>query len=354
MIQKEILEQHLDKVIGKVINDHTPGMALLISQNDDVLIRKAYGMADLEKKIPVTMETQFAIASNTKQFTCMAVMVLKEQGLLDYDETIDRFFPDFPDYCKNITIRHLMNHQSGLPDYTESEEWLNHGASADFLADEMESHIKSMGDLHFTPGTKFAYCNSGYILLGRIVEQLSGMKFGAFLQKNILAPAAMVHACAPDDASPLHRAVHLAEGYTLQEDGSFLKEPYDMALVGYADGNIQAAADDMLAWHRFLYNGDAETLISKESLREAFTTQIPTEDPALKYGFGFIKSCENGRREIWHGGGTLGFTSRCSRYIDDQISIIMLTNLMGLPKHALYNDIAAEVFALLKEDSQGK
>ncbi len=354
MIQKDILEKRLDKVIGKVVSDQTPGLALIISQNNDVLIRKAYGMADLEKKIPVTMETQFAIASNTKQFTCMAIMMLKEQGLLDYDETIDRFFPDFPDYCKNITIRHLMNHQSGLPDYTESEEWLNHGDSADFLPDEMEAHIKTLGDLHFAPGSKFAYCNSGYVLLGRIVEQLSSMKFGAFLEEKILAPAAMTHACAPDDAKICSRAPHLAQGYTLQEDGTYLKEIYDMALVGYADGNIQATADDILAWHRFLYSDSAETLVAKETLSEAFTQQIPTDDPALKYGFGLIKSCENGHREIWHGGGTLGFTSRCSRYVDDEISIIMLTNLLGLPKYALYNEIAAEVFALLKEDSREK
>lgn len=354
MIHKNILEQRLDKVICKVCSGQTPGMALLISQNDDVLLRKAYGMADLEKKIPVTMETQFAIASNTKQFTCMAVMMLKEQGLLDYDETINRFFPDFPDYCKNITVRHLMNHQSGLPDYTESEEWLNHGTSADFLAEEMEARIRTLGDLRFAPGSKFAYCNSGYVLLGRIVEKLSGMKFGAFLEKKILAPAGMARACAPDDADAKHRGTHLAQGYTLQEDGTYLKEPYDMALIGYADGNIQATADDMLAWHRFLYEDHAAALISKETLDEAFAQQVTTDDPALKYGFGLIKSCENGRREIWHGGGTLGFTSRCSRYVDDRISIIMLTNLLGLPKYALYNDIAAEVFALLKEDSQSK
>ena len=345
MINKTLLEERLDQIISPVIHSRTPGMALIISRGEEILIRKTYGMADLQKNIPVTLDHQFAIASNTKQFTCMAIMMLKEQGLLDYDEPIAKFFPDFPDYRHQITIRHLMNHQSGIPDYTEAPDWLTEHRET--LPADMLEFIKSLGDLNFAPGERFSYCNSGYVMLGSIVSQLTGMPFGTFLEQNILAPAGMAHACAPDSAS--RRAPHLAEGYNLEEDGSYVKQPYDMALVGYADGNIQATADDMLAWHHYLYGG-AQKLVKPETLAEALAEQCETDMEDCAYGFGLIKSENKGCREIWHGGGTMGFSSRCSRYIDEDLSIIMLTNVLGLPKYELYHKIAAEVFAVLDEE----
>lgn len=113
------LEKRLDKVISEDMNDNTPGMALLITKGDDILIRKAYGLADMETGQKVKPEDGFVIASNTKQFTCIAIMMLKEQGLLDYDEPVERFFPDFPDYVKRVTVRNLMTHVSGIKEYFE-------------------------------------------------------------------------------------------------------------------------------------------------------------------------------------------------------------------------------------------
>ncbi len=347
MIDKTALEKRLDQVIAPVMNDHTPGMMLLIACGDEILLRKPYGMADLEKKIPVKPDDQFAIASNTKQFTCMAIMMLKEQGLLEYDEPIARFFPDFPDYRHHVTIRHLMNHQSGIPDYTEAPNWCTWKGYEKAVTADMLEFIKSVGDVTFTPGERFSYCNAGYVMLGSIVEQLSGMPFGAFLEKNILAPAGMTGACAPD--STLQRGERLVEGYNLEEDGSYVKQPYDMALVGYADGNIQATADDMLAWHNYLYDPRKQRLVKPETLAEAFSQQHKTDADDLRYGFGLIKSEYYGHQEIWHGGGTMGFASRCSRYIDKNLSIIMLSNVLGLPKYELFYQIADEVLQVKKE-----
>lgn len=342
MIDKTALEERLDRVIMPVMNKHTPGMMLLIACGAEILLRKPYGMANLEKRVPVKPDDQFAIASNTKQFTCMAIMMLKEQGLLDYDEPIARFFPDFPDYRNRVTIRQLMNHQSGIPDYTETPGWLTWKGYEKGVTADMLGFIKTLGNTAFAPGQRFSYCNSGYVMLGSIVEQLSGMSFGAFLEKNILAPVGMTHACAPD--STLQRGENLVEGYNLEEDGSYTRQPYDMALVGYADGNIQATADDMLAWHNYLYNPDRQRLVKPETLAEAFSQQYETDMDNSLYGFGLIKSDFHGRREIWHGGGTMGFASRCSRYIDEHLSIIMLSNVLGLPKYELFYQIAEEVF----------
>lgn len=341
----DILEQRLRHAISPMINENTPGMALLIARGGETLFRGACGMADLENRIPVRPEHQFAIASNTKQFTCMAVMMLKEQGLLDYDQPVADFFPDFPDYRFRVTIRQLMNHQGGIPDYTESRDWLSRAKGANADTSEILEFIKTLGDLNFEPGARFSYSNSGYVMLGRIVELLSGVSFGRFLEDRIFAPVGMTHACAPDTAA--QRGASLTEGYQLTEDGGYQKQPYDMTLVGYADGNIQATVDDMLAWHRYLYMSQDESLVRRETLKEAFDESHETDMAGLAYGFGLIRSRERGRREIWHSGGTMGFTSRCSRYPDDALSIIMLTNIQGLPKHQLYNRIADQVFALL-------
>ncbi len=344
MIEKGNLEQRLDAVISPVMNENTPGMALLIAKGDEILLRKAYGMADLEQKKPITPEDNFVIASNTKQFTCFAILMLKEQGLLSLDETVDRFFPDFPPFVKEITVRQLMNHQSGIKEYFDDSTWQQWRQAAEASTKDLLEIIKTFDVLDFAPDSQYSYSNSAYVMLGAIVEQLSGMPFGTFLEEKILRPVGMTRSCAPDgmDVKP----ASLIEGYERQEDGSFAKQVYDMRLVGYADGNIQSNVDDMLTWHRHLYESEDACFLSREAMAESFVENRLANGEGTGYGLGFFLNGETpGHREIWHTGGTMGFISRCSRYVDDRISIIMLTNYEGLPKNELYEKIVAEVFA---------
>lgn len=343
MSSRESLEKRLDRVISPIMHEGTPGMALLIARGNEVVHRKAYGMADLEKETAIRCDDNFVIASNTKQFTCMAIMMLKEQGLLTYDEPIARFFPDFPEYRKYVTIRQLMNHQSGISEYFEEEKWKRWKGAERANTDKMLGIIKTFGHLDFDPGTQYAYSNSAYVMLGNIVEQLSGMSFGSFLEKKILQPVGMTRSLVPDYMD--HRSQTLIEGYTLQEDGSFAKQDYDMILVGYADGNMQSNVDDLWKWHQFVYKTDSELLMKRETMKDAFCENFLKDGTATGYGFGLFLGSYEGHREVWHTGGTKGFISRCSRYIDDDLSIIMLTNYEGLPKNQLYEEIAAEVFA---------
>ncbi len=344
MIEKKELENRIDQIVSPVMNTQTPGMVLLAARGKDILLHKAYGMADLQRGIPITTKSQFAIASNTKQFTCFALMMLKDRGLLHYDDAIADFFPDFPAYRHRVTIRHLMNHCSGIPEYIESPSWLAWEKAACADTAELLDFISALDDLEFEPGSRFSYCNSGYVMLGNIIEQLTYMPFGKFLEKEIFLPAGMHCACAPDSAA--ERGDALTEGYEINH-GKSIRQPYDMALIGYADGNIQATACDMLAWHRFLYEKKGFPLVSPKTLAEAFSTQEKTDTEDRTYGFGLIKSGSGARREIWHGGGTMGFTSRCSRYIEENLSIIMLSNMHGLPQDELYSQIASEIFAAL-------
>lgn len=338
------LEERIDKVVSEDMSGNTPGMSLLLTKGRDVLIRKPYGLANLETGEKITCEDQFVIASNTKQFTCAAIMMLKERGLLDYDEPIERFFPDFPDYRKYVTIRDMMTHVSGIQEYFEENKWLNIPNSATADTKRMLEIIKGFGDLTFKPRTQYSYCNSSYVMLGNIVEQLSGMSFGEFLKKNIFQPLGMEHTIAPDYMDV--KGENLTEGYVKDADGNFVKQDYNMALVGYADGNIQSTVDDLFIWHQYLYMSDSELILKRESLAEAFKNNYLLDGTATGYGFGFFLGDYKGHKEIWHTGGTTGFISRASRFVDDDMSLIMLTNYEGLPKNVMYEKIAAQIFEI--------
>ena len=347
MINRTNLEERLDKVISSVMNENTPGMALLIAERDEVIIRKGYGMADLETGRRITPEDNFVIASNSKQFTCFAIKILEAEGLLKLDEPIERFFPDFPDYVKKVTVKDLMIHQSGIKEYFEEDRWK---ATAEATTAQMLEIIKGFGDADFEPHDRWSYCNSAYVMLGSIVEQLSGMPFGQFVKTRILDPVGMTNSFAPDymDDKP----ESLIEGYVLQEDGSFKAAPYDMLLVGYADGNIQSNVDDILKWHKHLYMEDTSVFLDRKVMKESFVNQPAGNGMLSGYGYGFFINGSvyhdghvEGRREIWHTGGTMGFISRISRFIDDEVSIIMLTNYEGLPKDEMFFKIIKEVFA---------
>ena len=347
MINRTNLEERLDCVISPVMNDETPGMALLIAQGDEVLVRKGYGLADMTTGRKLSPDDNLIIASNTKQFTCMAILMLVEEGLLHLDDTVEKFFPDFPEDVKKVTIWEMMVHQSGIKEYFEEDRWQ---ATATATTDEMMEIIKGFGGLDFEPGQNFSYCNSSYVMLGKIVELLSGMKFGAFLKTKILDPVGMTRSYAPDymDDKP----ASLIKGYMLQADGSLKEAAYDMLQVGYADGNIQSNVDDLLRWHKHLYMSQEEVFLSRERMKQCFINTKLQDNTETGYGLGFFLNGSQfheghveGKQEIWHTGGTMGFISRVSRFVEDDLSVIMLTNYEGLPKNEMFFKIIKEIYA---------
>lgn len=328
------LERAADQAAAGCFGANTPGCALLVAKDGEVLLRKGYGMADLERGIPVKPEDHFVIASNTKQFTCLAILMLRDRGLLELDEPIERFFPDFPDYRKRVTVRMLMSHTSGIREYFEDDCFRENEAAlrtADTAA--MVALAKGWDKLNFEPDTQWSYCNTAYVMLGEIVRQLSGKPFGRFLEEEIFAPLGMTGSVAPDymDRTDPKQAV----GYK-EEGGAFLPQPYDMLLVGYADGNISSNVDDLYQWHRFLYESEDETLVKRSTIQEMFRSHVLKDGTPTHYGLGlFLGSVAGkskpypGHREVWHTGGTMGFISRISRFPDDGVSAMMLTNWDG-------------------------
>lgn len=347
MINRTNLEERLDRAISSIINNNTPGVALLIAQGDEVLIRKGYGMADFSTGRKVSPDDNFVIASNSKQFTCFAIRILEAEGKLNINETIERFFPDFPDYVKQVTIKDLMIHQSGIKEYYDAERWVE---TVEADTDKMIELIKGFGGLDFKPHAKWSYCNSAYVMLGRIIEQLSGMTFGQFIKTRILDPVGMTNTVAPDYMDS--KAENLTEGYRLKEDGSFEAVDYDMLVVGYADGNIQSNVDDLFKWHKHLYMEDNSVFLDRKVMKESFVNNPVASGILSGYGYGFFIGGSpyhdghlEGHREIWHTGGASGFISRVSRFLDDDLSVIMLTNYEGIERDVLFFKIMKEVFA---------
>lgn len=350
----ETLEQAADRIAGKAAGPDTPGFALLLAKDNEVLLRKGYGMADLERGRPVTPEDNFVIASNTKQFTCMAVLMLRDRGLLDLDEPIERFFPDFPDYRKAVTVRMLMAHTSGIREYfeegfRENEEALRTADTARLL-----EIARGFGpQLDFEPDTRWSYCNTAYVMLGDIVRQLSGLPFGQFLEREIFAPLGMTRTVAPDymDQTDPRQAT----GYVEPNDrpGVYVPQPYDMLLVGYADGNISSNVDDLLKWHHYLYESSSEALVKRSTVEELFVPHVLKDGTPTHYGMGlFLGDIEgkskhySGHEEIWHTGGTMGFISRVSRFPRDGVTAAMLTNWegQGLARDEVFFPILDELF----------
>ncbi len=351
----ETLEQAIDRVVGRTVTHHTPGCAILLARNGQVLFRKGYGMADLEKGIPVRPEDNFIIASNTKQFTCLAILMLRDRGLLDLDEPIERFFPDFPDYRGKVTLRMLMCHTSGIREYFEEGYRFNEEALKTADTAKLLEIAKGFGpELNFEPDTKWDYCNTAYVMLGDIVRQLTGKSFGKFLESEIFAPLGMTHTVAPDymDEPDPRQVV----GYSDEkEKGVFVPQPYDMLLVGYADGNISSNVDDLLKWHQFLYESDSEILVKRDTLQEMFVSHRLIDGTPTNYGLGFFlgqiegkSSCYPGHAEIWHTGGTTGFISRLSRFTHDGVTAAILTNWNGVPRDdELFFPVLDELFRRL-------
>lgn len=313
--------KEINRIMSDYISEKTPGLALLVGEKGRVAFKKGFGCADIEKNISITPDTAFFIASISKQFTTMAVMMLRERGLLEYDEPISGYFPDFPSYKDKVTVRHLMTHTAGLKDYFDDEFIEKAHNLGDSLTQEMVlESIKGFGDLEFEPGTSFSYSNSGYVMLGAIVEMLTGKTFAEFLKENIFEPLGMRRTIVGISSTRL--IDNLASGYE-DDKGNYIKMPMDMATIGWADGNVISTVEDLFIWHNALYT---EKLVKRKTLEEAFTPYVLKDGTRTGYGFGWFIGNRRGLKEIWHTGGTVGYISRFSRFVDEDVAVIMLTN----------------------------
>ena len=305
--------------------------SVLVARDGKPIVSKGYGMANIELSVPNSPQTVFRLGSITKQFTGMAIAMLQERGKLSVSDSVCKYVADCPSAWKPITVKNLLTHTSGITNYTAFPDFAKTTISPITNA-EMIGILKEK-PLDFAPGEKFSYSNSGYYVLGEIIEKTSGKTYADFLQENIFTPLGM------NDTgydNPLTIIKNRASGYQRQS-GEVINASYMDMTVPYAAGSLYSTTGDLLLWDQALYT---DKLLTNKSLEESFT---PLEgDSGYAYGWGIGKKFN--RKSISHGGGIYGFATDISRFPDDKVTVVVLTNIQGSPAGRVSNDLAAIVF----------
>lgn len=315
--------------------------SVLVARAGEVLLSAGYGMANLEHDVPHTPQTKFRIGSITKQFTATAILQLQEQGLLGVYDVISTYLPDYPN-GEQITIHHLLSHTSGIVNLNTLdgfEEMAKRNVSLEDLIAFFSSE-----PLEFTPGERYHYTNSGYIVLTKIIEAVSGYSYADYLQHRILEPLGMLDSgyARQEVVLPHHASGYIFTGETYQH-ANFI----DMSWPSGA-GGMYSTAEDLYKWKQGLYTGTILSEPSREMMSTPKVTVHTTADGKGYYhGYGGIICTHYDRQFLYHGGGIDGFSTRIARYPDEQVSIIVLTNIdpeIATPVVAIANDLAAILF----------
>lgn len=310
-----------------------PGLSLLVARGEDVLFCQGFGMADVDRGLPVTPRTRFLIGSVTKQFTALSLLLLEEEGLLSLEEPVARFFPGFPSYVEEVTLRQLIHHTSGIREYLTREFWEAASAGSGLSQEELLVHIAGLGDTDFAPGSSWSYCNSGYIMLGAVVEMVSGVSFAEFVDRRILTPVGMAESQVGTRGEYLPGQ---AVGYWMKE-GKIEAVPYTREVVGWADGNLISTVGDLHRWALELRQPRA---FSHQLLGRTMVPVKPLDPSFSRYAMGHVIGERRGVREVHHGGSTLGYMAGFSRFTDENLHIIVLSNRDDLDIPALVGRIA--------------
>lgn len=307
----------VDALLAQYTREGEPGAVVLVIQGGKVVHKKGYGLADVENKTPIGLDTAFDLASVSKQFTAMAIMMLVERGKLSYDDNLSKFFPELPPYAKAISVRHLLNHTSGLPDVITPDM---HRAGYQPASKDLLPLLVGRKDAVFAPGDRFQYNNTGYVLLALIVEKVSGKPFPLFMKENIFQPLGMSRTQVWDESKPIinNRAIP----YT-QEAGSFQSLPFGSDTYIYGAKGVVTTADDMYKWDQALYT---EKLVKASTLKEAFMPAKLNNSRESYYGYGWNIGNDHGLNMFRHDGGYLGFRTVIARYPDQQFTVIILSN----------------------------
>ena len=311
------LSGRLDAIVSGTFAESEPGAAVLVTRSDEVLLRKGYGMADLELGVPLAPDMVFRVGSVTKQFTAAAILLLEERGLLSVTDDILKHLPDFPTGGRTITIENLLTHTSGIRNYTDLGAFRQH-ARDDLSLDEIIALFEKE-PFDFEPGEKWAYSNSGYVLLGAIIEKVSGESYASFVENNIFRPLGMSHTYY-GAASPI--IARRARGYRKTEHG-FQNAEYLSMRVPHAAGALLSTVDDLSRWNQALYTTE---LLSETSLAKWWRSFRLRNGVETHYGYGWSLGAYDGHPFVAHGGSIHGFTCYVLRMPEDRVFVAVLTN----------------------------
>jgi CubicO group peptidase (beta-lactamase class C family) len=331
--------ERVDAFMSELTSPGEPGAAVLVVENGRVAFERGYGVAELRTGRPIDARTNFRLASVSKQFTAVAIMLLVRDGRLSYESRLTGIFPDFPDFGREITVKNLLQHTSGLPDYEDLMAPIPEPESVDPVQikdDEVLDLLNRTRAPLFPPGTAWKYSNSGYVVLGLIAEKISGAPFDIFLAERIFAPLKMggtvAYVRGKNTVSERAYGHGRAQGRWRETDQS----PTSATL---GDGGIYSSLSDLVRWDDSL---NRRTLLGEEDMRTALEpVQVPGAQPVepdgtpASYGFGWFLNPWKGHTRMWHYGETRGFRTAIHRFPDAGITVVVLANRSDLDAGSL-------------------
>jgi CubicO group peptidase (beta-lactamase class C family) len=306
---------------------------VLVAEAGKVIYQKGFGYANMDTKETLEPKSVFRLASVSKQFTAMCIMMLEEQNKLNYDDDFQKYLPELK--YEGVTIRHLLWNTSGMPDYIDfmSEHYSD---DEEYVNDDV---IKTMAKHHpekeFEPGERYEYSNTGYLLLGSIVERVSGISFKEFLHQNIFDRIGMSSSIFPFGKNEFKEMADRVRGYKRTKDGGHVDDDYtnyDYDVCG--DGGVFSSVIDLFKWNEALYT---ETLVKQETIQEAYKPYVLNDGSVGDYGFGWNVSEIDSNKIVDHSGSWIGFRTHIVRDITNKHCVIILTNIGNRNGTALYN-----------------
>ncbi|MCY1073730.1 serine hydrolase domain-containing protein [Archangium lansingense] len=310
----------VDPIFAAYASPEGPGASVVVIHEGQAVLSRAYGLAELPEHTPATPKTHYRLASLSKQFTAMAIMRLAEEGKLRYDDRVVDVLPGFPAHAREVRIRHLLNHTSGIWDY---EAFVPATQTVQVKDRDVLELVSRAERTYFPPGTAVRYSNSGYAVLALIVEQVGGMPFARFLHERVFTPAGLRSTVAHEEGRST--VPQRAYGYVADTQGFRPRDQSSTSAV-LGDGGIYSSVEELVAWDRAL---DTHALIGEATQRLAWTAPTLPDGTSSRYGFGWFIDEDGGRLRLSHHGETSGFTNAIVKYPQQRLTVIVLTNRAG-------------------------
>jgi CubicO group peptidase (beta-lactamase class C family) len=311
------------------------GLSVAVGRGDAVVFAHGYGLADLEFEVPANEDTLFRIGSVTKQFAAALVVHLQEQGKLHVDDPLAKYLPEYPTPGHEITLRHVLTHTAGIPNYTDfGDVWLE-GVARELSDADMLALIASH-PLEFAPGERMRYSNSGYYLLGMVAAKVAREPWGDALRTQLLAPLGLERTRVDSNGEVIPNR---AQGYGFEDDRLWNDRLIGMNQPGAA-GALISTAKELVAWEIALAGGK---VVSRESYEEMTTPFLLESGEESPYGFGLALGQQRGRACVFHGGGIFGFNSWLGRFPEEELTIAVISNSEGLAAQSVALDLAREL-----------
>lgn len=316
--EKRNIKEKIDSIFAEFNSGCTPGVSVAVVKSGELIYQNGFGYADLEKRVKIEPETNFRLASITKQFTALSILILEDEGKLKLNDKLSKYFPELPGYADSISLKNILQHTLGLLAY---EDYINGKDTVQLKDDDVLEILINQDSTYFYPGTKHRYSNSGYAILALLVERLSGLTFPEFLNEKIFIPLKMDNTIAY--VNGINTVPNRSFGYAKTDSGFvFSDQSLTSAILG--DGGIYSSTIDLLKWDKEV---ESPTLIPEAKFQRSFEKGINLNEETFDYGFGWRLDPYKNYKRNYHTGSTCGFSNIYMKLPENNLTIIVLINI---------------------------